>query len=114
MVYNGPGHTSKRIPFTNKELNMERFIEEFKLNEKQQQLLKTLVAAIRRDEKVGRGTCSTIDEAMTDNELCETLFVRFGFNNTLLRLPRTEASAVRRARKWERDHRSVVEDVQGY
>jgi len=31
------------------------------------------VKAIRSNERVGRGTCTTIDEAYTDNELVEAL-----------------------------------------
>jgi hypothetical protein len=31
------------------------------------------VDAIRSDAKVGRGTCTSIDEAMTDDELIEAL-----------------------------------------
>ena len=31
------------------------------------------VAAIRSDAKVGRGSCSSIDECMTDSELVEAL-----------------------------------------
>ena len=31
------------------------------------------VEAIRSNERVGRGTCTTIDEAYTDNELVEAL-----------------------------------------
>jgi len=34
---------------------------------------KKMIDAIRNDPKIGRGTCSTVDECMTDEEVLESL-----------------------------------------
>jgi hypothetical protein len=64
-----------------------------------------IVAAIRSDEIVGRGTCTSIDEAHTDQELID----RFG--RTSSGRLRTPSAAVKAARQDEHDWQSVVNDI---
>ena len=61
-----------------------------------------IVRAIRNDKEVGLGTCSIIDECMSDVEAVET----FGWDDAAL-APRTAFKALVEARRWERAQRSI-------
>ena len=62
--------------------------------------LEEMIEAVRSDEKVGRGSCSTIDETYTDAELAE-----------LIGKCRTTAGAVRAARKVHNTFESYAADI---
>lgn len=64
------------------------------------------VAAIRADKIVGRGTCTTIDEATTDAELAQDLDDA-GIG------PKSTVRAIRWARAVERTRRAYADDIQG-
>lgn len=64
-----------------------------------------IIAAIRTDKKVGVGSCSTVDEAMTDDELWEAL-VSFDAASTI-------KSAIAFAHKLHDDFTSIYEDTRG-
>lgn len=61
------------------------------------------VAAVRADDEVGRGSCSSIDECLTDEELLEMLRQR-GADSP--------GAAVKIAKEHEEIHRCAAEDVQ--
>lgn len=61
------------------------------------------VAAVRADDEVGRGSCSSIDECLTDSELLEMLRRR-GADSP--------AAAVKIAREHEEIRRCVAKDVE--
>lgn len=54
----------------------------------------TIIAAIRADKVVGKGTCSSIDECMEDKELAREL-ARYGI------------ATIPDALKWARDHEGL-------
>lgn len=68
------------------------------------------VLAIRRDEIVGKGTCSVIDECWTDEELRDELNtqgIRVGFDT------RTLTKAVNAARRIHRMWADRMDDIEG-
>lgn len=64
------------------------------------------VQAVRNDKVVGRGTCSSWDEAVTDEELKEAL--RKKFTPGL-----TAAGVVRWARRSEKIRQDYGDDIRG-
>jgi len=61
-----------------------------------------MIAAVRADGEVGRGTCSSIDECFDNDELLELL---------RRRQANDPAGAVRVAREHEKLHRMAAADV---
>jgi len=61
-----------------------------------------MIATVRADNKIGRGTCSNIDETFTDDELLQLLRERSA---------KDPGGAVRVARDHETLHRMAAEDV---
>lgn len=60
------------------------------------------VKAVRADEKVGNGSCSWIDECMSDEELIAWLDERGA---------KTPAAAVKAARRDHDDYEAVAADI---
>jgi hypothetical protein len=72
-----------------------------------------IVAAIRNDRLVGRGTCSVIDECYTDDELVEAFGYDRPFASTDTTRPRTPAKARTVARRVHRLDVAVYNDIAG-
>ena len=66
---------------------------------------KEIIAAIRGDKKVGIGSCSVVDETMTDDELWEAL-VSFDATDTI-------EDAIAFAYKMHEDFVSIIADTNG-
>jgi len=64
--------------------------------------MQDIVKAIREDKMVGRGSCSTIDEAYTDEELIEALM-----DDDI----KTVKQGIRWARKTEKIIQDYAEDI---
>lgn len=62
------------------------------------------VKAVRADPKVGRGTCSSVDEATTDEELKEDLRKKYEPGMTV-------EQAVRLVRKFEKIREDYADDI---
>lgn len=71
--------------------------------------LDAAVQAVRGDKVVGRGTCSTVDEAMTDQELREVLVGMYDKADGKIAV----STALARIKKTERVRRSYEEDICG-
>lgn len=62
------------------------------------------VKAVRSDPKVGRGTCSTVDECLTDDELKADLRKKYTPGMTV-------EQVVRLVRKFEKIRQSYGDDI---
>lgn len=70
------------------------------------EVVKKMIAAIRADKRVGRGTCSCIDEAYSDDELAEAI--------TKSTTVTTVKKAVAWARKVDRMFREREREYESY
>ena len=80
---------------------------EFHADSFTQQCFTDVIEMVREDKTIGRGTCSTVDEAMTDDELIED------FCNWLLgSLPKSMLKRYLAHQKGtEKTCRSIAKDV---
>lgn len=67
--------------------------------------LDEVVVAVRSDEKIGRGSCSTVDECLEDGELRTEVTRLFGEGQT------TPKKVVAWLRKIERIRNGIAEDI---
>jgi len=66
-----------------------------------------IVAAIRANSLVGRGTCSPVDECFTDDELVE----QFGWVPWSLGRRRSVVQATAAAKRYHRTNRAFGDDI---
>ena len=78
----------------------------FSVFEEKRELIVSAIETIRKDAELGRGSCSSVDECQTDEELAAELA------GNLFEHPRlTVTGLVAEVRRMERIRRSVEDDI---